>query len=565
MNYGPLHASMTVKFVLFLVFVSFLPLMVVGYTSYQASHEVIEEDIGSYSLTLLMQQEAYLDLLLRSVESLIANVSGVEEIRTLLSNDVPTENSFERLATSATIGNILSGYGNLDGLVSIDVFTLDGDHYMMGDTLSSRKIDQETYQRIFAEASSAERSILWTGIENNINLDSTSRKVLTAARLLKTFDTGQHQERTLGLLLVSYSIDSIYERFSHVSLGEGTRILIVDSKNRLIFHPHKTLIGSKVNATFLNQLTGDEGSFTSYIEEQEMLVSYTQSDVSDWLLISLVPMSYIISGSETIRDTTLWTLGACFLFALLAAGIVDRTMVAPINQITKLFQQIQSGTFDAKIRLGSQRSDEIGKLARGFNAFLDSLEARRKAEHELKQAKEAAEEANTQIALLNNQLRIDNLHLESTLQELKAAQEERALLQQQIIDAQRDALRELSTPLIPISNRVMTMPLIGAIDTHRAQQVLETLLEGVVARQADTVILDLTGVKTVDSPIANTFVQAAQALRLLGARVVLTGIHPAMAAALVELGVDLKGITTYSSLQDGIAAVLEIPRGRNGR
>jgi anti-anti-sigma factor len=141
--------------------------------------------------------------------------------------------------------------------------------------------------------------------------------------------------------------------------------------------------------------------------------------------------------------------------------------------------------------------------------------------------------------------------------EQKQAEAERAALQQQIIEAQRDALRELSTPLIPISDHVVIMPLIGTIDSGRAQQIMEALLEGVAHYQADLVILDITGVRVVDTQVAQSFIQAAQAVRLLGAQVMLTGIQPQIAQTLVQLGVDLGSIITHGSLQTGIMAALQ--------
>lgn len=127
---------------------------------------------------------------------------------------------------------------------------------------------------------------------------------------------------------------------------------------------------------------------------------------------------------------------------------------------------------------------------------------------------------------------------------------------EQIIRAQREVLRELSAPLIPVADDVVIMPLIGTIDSLRAQQVMEALLQGVERYQAETVILDITGIQIVDTQVASTFIQAAQAVRLLGAQVMMTGIQPQMAQTLVQLGIDLRNIITYSSLQAGIAAVL---------
>ncbi len=141
---------------------------------------------------------------------------------------------------------------------------------------------------------------------------------------------------------------------------------------------------------------------------------------------------------------------------------------------------------------------------------------------------------------------------------IKQAEKERAALQEQVIAAQQAVLRELSTPLIPLNDKVVIMPLVGAIDTARAQQIMETLLEGIAQHQATVAILDITGVQVVDTQVANTLIQAAQATRLLGAQIMLTGISPIMAQTLVHLGVDLHGITTRRSLQDGIALALRV-------
>lgn len=129
-------------------------------------------------------------------------------------------------------------------------------------------------------------------------------------------------------------------------------------------------------------------------------------------------------------------------------------------------------------------------------------------------------------------------------------------LQQRIIDAQQEALRELSTPLIPLSDRVILLPLIGRLDSQRAQQVLEDLLEGIAQHQASIALIDITGVQMVDTQVANALIHAARAVKLLGAQVVLTGIQPRIAHTLVELGVDLSGIITQGTLQAGIAYAL---------
>ncbi len=141
--------------------------------------------------------------------------------------------------------------------------------------------------------------------------------------------------------------------------------------------------------------------------------------------------------------------------------------------------------------------------------------------------------------------------------ERQRAEAERQRLQDEIIRMQADTLAELSTPLITVTDSVVLLPLIGAIDTQRAQGVIETLLEGVGRQRARLALLDLTGVPVVNSQVASVLIQAAQAVRLLGADVVITGIRPEIAQTLVNLGIDLSSIVTRSSVQTGIRYALE--------
>jgi rsbT co-antagonist protein RsbR len=140
--------------------------------------------------------------------------------------------------------------------------------------------------------------------------------------------------------------------------------------------------------------------------------------------------------------------------------------------------------------------------------------------------------------------------------EQRRTEAERTALQEKVIEAQRATLDELSTPLIPLAAGVLAMPVVGSIDSLRADQILETLLEGIIKHRAHTAILDITGVRVVDVQVASGLVSAARAARLLGARVLLTGIRPEVARMLVGLETDLTGIVTLGTLESGIAYAL---------
>jgi anti-anti-sigma regulatory factor len=113
-------------------------------------------------------------------------------------------------------------------------------------------------------------------------------------------------------------------------------------------------------------------------------------------------------------------------------------------------------------------------------------------------------------------------------------------------------VEELSTPVIPIFEDTIALPLVGSIDSRRAQRITADLLEGIRQRRAKIAIIDITGVPTVDTAVVNSLMQAVQASELMGCQVVLTGIRPEIAHTLVILGVDLGEVVTLRTLQSGI-------------
>lgn len=133
----------------------------------------------------------------------------------------------------------------------------------------------------------------------------------------------------------------------------------------------------------------------------------------------------------------------------------------------------------------------------------------------------------------------------------------RLVWQEEVIRIQEATLAELSTPLLVIADQIVLMPLIGAIDSHRAYRAMEELLQGVAANHARVVILDISGVPIVDTQVASVLIRAAQAVRLLGAQVIVTGIGPDIAQTLVSMGITLEDLVTQARLQSGVAYALK--------
>jgi rsbT co-antagonist protein RsbR len=174
----------------------------------------------------------------------------------------------------------------------------------------------------------------------------------------------------------------------------------------------------------------------------------------------------------------------------------------------------------AKEKLRIQAEDEFGELEGVIGIFLAEL-------HDARVANEKAMEA-----------------LGASRDELRR--------QLDTIERQRIAIRDLSTPIIDLWEGIITLPIVGTIDTQRAREIAESLLEAIVARSAAYVIIDVTGVAMIDTKTADYLVRMTRSAELLGSHCVITGIGPDVARTLAELGVELGNVRTLRTLREGL-------------
>ncbi len=151
--------------------------------------------------------------------------------------------------------------------------------------------------------------------------------------------------------------------------------------------------------------------------------------------------------------------------------------------------------------------------------------------------------------MINKMIDANKEMLDGTMDQLKVTNEKLQTTQKTIL--------EMSTPVIQIWEEVLVLPLVGVLDSARAQQAMEALLIQIVERKAKMVIIDITGVSMVDSAVANHLIKTCLAIKLIGAEVILTGISVGVVQILVSLGVDLSGITTRSSMSEGLKLSLK--------
>ena len=189
-----------------------------------------------------------------------------------------------------------------------------------------------------------------------------------------------------------------------------------------------------------------------------------------------------------------------------------------IEHIEDVLSSVAAGELD--VRIESEYEDDLTGVEEAINILIDDLT------YELKQSKQMKENLEVQLAKIKEQ--------------------------QKTIVKQQEDLLELSSPVTKVWDNILILPVIGTLDSQRTQIMMENLLEKIVETGCTYSILDITGVPTVDTQVANHLLKTVTSARLLGAECIISGISPAIAQTIVHLGIDLSAIRTKATLQDAM-------------
>lgn len=208
----------------------------------------------------------------------------------------------------------------------------------------------------------------------------------------------------------------------------------------------------------------------------------------------------------------------------------------PLDHGTPAFQALQSffGNMSKQILVRGGRMEDFVRYIQFLqHCFMGSLQ----------EDKNITVEDTRAILLL-----LSRIFNELTLAVFHAYLEEK----ERTIHAQQDELRETSTPIAEIWDGVLTLPIIGTLDSSRTMLVMESLLNRIASDRASAVVMDVTGVRSIDSQVSHHLIQMVRAIQLMGAEAILTGIRPEIARALTSLNIDFGNVTTRATLSDGL-------------
>jgi anti-anti-sigma regulatory factor/HAMP domain-containing protein len=246
-------------------------------------------------------------------------------------------------------------------------------------------------------------------------------------------------------------------------------------------------------------------------------------------LLAEMETSEALAGADAARRISTVLLLSASLLALLIGLLVATRLANPITALTQVAARITSGDLDQRAEVRQQ--NEIGVLAAGFNTMTTRLQ-------------QNLQDLEQRVADRTSELQHALNARDEMLNELRASISARKTLEQTIL--------ELSSPVLPVLEGILVMPLIGAIDSARADLLVPALLGAIEQHHATAVLLDVTGVLLIDTQVARVLMAAADATRLLGAEPILVGIRPELAQVIVGLGLDLSSLVAQADLESGV-------------
>ncbi|MDO9224441.1 MAG: ATP-binding protein [Pseudomonadota bacterium] len=368
------------RFITYLLLLGVLPLLAVGGISIQLSRSALESEARGYVTQELKDKRALLDVQMAQIEALIANISGVEEITDVLSVDSAAPDTYTRLATQARIGYVLNNYLNLQRLVSIEIFTLSGNHYHVGETLDVGNIDTAARDRLIQETRTHSRNIYWAGIRPNVNGNSKHRSVLVATRMIYRLNRETSRQEPVALLVVNYAANYIRHQFADTDSAKSGYMVLLDGNDHFVQHPDATLLGKKAAPELLASLAAEAlPSGTT-----GMLVQSTRLRTPNWRLAILVPDEVINRPAHDIAQASALVMLASLLLVGIGGYFFLRRVVLPLREITHRFHQLRTAPESKQKPMVVVGDDEITNLGRGFNDLLDALNARQEADQALR-------------------------------------------------------------------------------------------------------------------------------------------------------------------------------------
>jgi len=381
--------NITQIFFLFLLLTSVLPVLALGTTSYSITQKTLKEQATDRAEQVVRERREYLDLQMGKIEDLVIGISGMQPLLQWLDQEENHRAAFNPEVTQVRIESILNSFNRSEDVVSIEIFSRSGSHYHTGPSPFDSPGGEALAAKICDEAAVSGQEVYWTGVLDASPNDNIPQ-IQAAVRRLEIVDEETGLSKPAGFVMVLVNSYTLYQPFASTSLGRGGYMVVVDSHNRLVYHPDPAQLDELADSTLIVQLKDDAGGFTYLINGEQYLINYNRTRVDDWLVISLLPVNTLLEPANTINMITTVIILASFGIVAVAAMVINDNLVRPLREISNRVQRLQQGGLpdDENDLVEYQGKNELSELVRWFNLFVAGLKEKHQAEEALRRSEE---------------------------------------------------------------------------------------------------------------------------------------------------------------------------------
>ena len=383
----------------YLLAAGILPLVLLGVAAFDISKGIVIAQAEAENARLVGSFSAYLRLYNDQVEDMAANIAGNTAIgQALRRADAKTASGFENLETRAQMGYILNSYVRVRGLVSIDLFSLRGEHFHVGETLAVDSVSKERSTALLNEAVVAKAPTRWRGIDDNLNRSSQQKQVVSVVRAIQHFSPLTGKSDVVGLLVISLNDEITRSFLEGVALAPGTQLLQLDRNGSIALHSDGQQFGRPMTPALLQLIRSTPAVPQLTLDGEDMLMNVTPYDEQERMVVVLSPRRQLTEKVNQLALATALLVGLGLLIILAVVWHFERTMVQPIRAVSSGFGRIKlqpDREYHALPVRGTQ--DEIGQLVQGYNEHLLALQLQREATGSLQRSETALRATETQL------------------------------------------------------------------------------------------------------------------------------------------------------------------------
>lgn len=373
------------KLYVYFILVAAVPLALLCFFSYSKYSSILTRNTIQSTQQIIDQTTKNMDMMANGVEKITFMIFANKDIRSILQKgqgDTLKDRLYSRDAIQYTLYNYITSRDDIDSVYIIDehknLYYNTKDYNVTGKYVDAWISDS-------SKISAANGSVVWMGTHPDKFNAQEPKNVISAARLLKNFDTSQ----SLGILLANVEEKRFSDIYSEVNLGKSGVVFLMSSKGKIISHLDKKVIDNSVNKDILSNIRANKGNFVYTADGREVLVVYNVSSVTGFITVGQIPLDEILGEVYYVRNFIFY-FGLLIIIAALFASIAfSKSITSPIKNLIKQMKRAEEGDFTARVEV--EGSFEIQSMKMGFNRMIEKVRELINRVYEEQQKKKEAE------------------------------------------------------------------------------------------------------------------------------------------------------------------------------